>query len=64
MNSYKVPYSDKGSVDTAVGTPSVLDLLVLVAVRTPCVRAMAARTPCARAVVFFQYNCMQRVQWP
>ena len=63
MNSYKVPYSDKGSVDTAVCVVFV-DLLVLVAVRSPCVRAMAARTPCARAVVFFRYNCMRRVQWP
>ena len=49
MNSYKVPYSDKGAVDTArCASCSAVDLLVLVAVRTPCVRAMAARTPCAR----------------
>ena len=66
MNSYKVPYSDKGAVDTArCASCSRVDLLVLeCAVRTPCVRAMAARTPCARAVVFFRYNCMRRVQWP
>ena len=64
MNSYKVPYSDKGAVDTAVCVVFVDLLACSWQVRTPCVRAMAARTPCARAVVFFRYNCMRRVQWP
>ena len=52
MNSYKVPYSDKGAVGTAVRR-AFADLLrrgrsMGAVVRTPCVRAMAARTPCAR----------------
>ena len=51
MNSYKVPYSDKGAVGTAVRRAFrrwLASLMGAVEVRTPCVRAMAARTPCAR----------------